>query len=73
MSEMYFVAKRVTNDPEGTFVVGKEYLANITDMDFEYKGIDSMELHLSGNGVDMEGLWGTSEFQKEFSVVKLKT
>lgn len=67
---MDFLVKRVLPDKESVFIVGDTYTATITEMDFKYKGVDSMEIYLRDNRVDMDGLWSTNEFNKEFCVVE---
>ena len=69
---MKFIAQRVLPCPEGVFVVGDKYLAEITAMDFEFRGVDSMEIYMKNKDFDGEGLWSTEDFRKEFSIFKLE-
>lgn len=67
---MQFHVKRLLVDYEHVFKVGKVYLAEITEMDFEYKGVrDQMNVWLKSESVDMEGMWTAKEFAHEFQIV----
>ena len=65
---MEFNVARVTHDVEGVFIVGEIYQAKIQELDFEWKGVDSMEIYLKSERVDMDGIWSTSDFNKEFRI-----
>ncbi len=67
---MDFQVMRVLPDHENVFIVGDIYTATIIEMDFKYKGVDSMEIHLRDKRVDMGGLWSTKDFNNEFSILK---
>jgi len=70
---MIFHVVRVTEDKEGVFIVGDIYLAQITELDFIYEKKDSMEIHLKNERVDLEGLWATSDFEREFNILNNQT
>ncbi len=66
---MNFLVKRIKPDDEGIFIAGDTYTATITEMDFKYKGEDSMEVYVRDERVDIECLWSTKDFSNEFAIV----
>ena len=63
-----FSVRRATPDLDGVFIVGDLYEATITELDFLFKGRDSMTVHLRSDEVDLEGLWATEDFSRDFKI-----